>query len=98
MSRIKEKILFPATGDGHEAVKNAKRWHMIDMRNCRNVRISGVTLRDSLCYNIAMWGCEDVDVSNVKIIGQWRFNTDDVLFPIPYDQVQLTDWSNNPGY
>jgi hypothetical protein len=28
----------------------------------------------------------------------WRFNTDDVLFPIPYDQVQLTDWVNNPGY
>lgn len=27
----------------------------------------------------------------------WRFN-DDVLFPIPYDQVQLTSWSNNPGY
>ena len=78
MSRIKEKILFPATGDGHEAVQNAKRWHMIDMRNCRNVRISGVMLRDSLCYNIAMWGCEDVDVSNVKIIGQWRFNTDGI--------------------
>ncbi len=78
MGRIKEKILFPATGDGHEAVQNAKRWHMIDMRNCRNVRISGVTLRDSLCYNIAMWGCEDVEVSNVKIIGQWRFNTDGI--------------------
>ena len=28
----------------------------------------------------------------------WRYNTDDVLFPIPYDQVQLTDWVNNPGY
>ena len=28
----------------------------------------------------------------------WRFTTDDVLFPIPYDQVQLTDWVNNPGY
>ena len=27
----------------------------------------------------------------------WRFD-DDVLFPIPYDQVQLTDWANNPGY
>ena len=78
MGRIKEKILFPASGDGHEAIKNAKRWHMIDMRNCRNVTISGVTLRDSLLYNIAMWGCEDVDISNVKIIGQWRFNTDGI--------------------
>ena len=78
MSRIKEKILFPATGDGHEAVKNAKRWHTLDFKNCRNVKIEGVTIRDSLCYNIGMWGCEDVDISNVKIIGQWRFNTDGI--------------------
>ncbi len=76
--RIKEKILFPATGDGQEAVKNAKRWHTIDMRNCRNVRIDGVTIRDSLLYNVAMYGCENVAVSNVKIVGQWRFNTDGI--------------------
>ena len=78
MSRIKEKILFPATGDGHEAVKNAKRWHTLDFKNCRNVKIDGVVIRDSLLYNIAMWGCEDVAISHVKIIGQWRFNTDGI--------------------
>lgn len=27
----------------------------------------------------------------------WRYN-DDVLFPIPYDQIQLTDWDQNPDY
>ena len=78
MSRVKEKILFPATGDGHEAVKNAKRWHTIDFRNCRNVKIDGIVIRDSLLYNIAMWGCEDVAISGVKIVGQWRFNTDGI--------------------
>ena len=78
MSRIKEEILFPATGDGREAVKNAKREHMLEFKNCRNVKIDGVVLRDSLVYNIAMWGCEDVAISNVKIIGQWRFNTDGI--------------------
>lgn len=78
MSRIKEKILFPATGDGHEAVKNAKRWHTLDFKNCRNVKIDGVVIRDSLLYNIAMWGCEDVAIAHVKIIGQWRFNTDGI--------------------
>ena len=76
--RIKEKILFPATGDGHEAVKNAKRWHTFDFRNCRNIKIDGIVIRDSLLYNIAMWGCEDIAVSNVKIVGQWRFNTDGI--------------------
>ena len=76
--KLKEKILFAASGDGHEAVKNAKRWHTIDFRNCRNVKIDGLTIRDSLLYNIAMWGCEDVAVSGVKIVGQWRFNTDGI--------------------
>lgn len=76
--RLKEKILFAASGDGQEAVKNAKRWHTIDMRNCRNVRIDGIVIRDSLLYNIAMYGCEDVAVSGVKIVGQWRFNTDGI--------------------
>ena len=78
MSRIKEKILFPTTGDGHEDVKNAKRWHTIHLQNCRNVRIDGVTVRDSLCYNFGLWGCEDVTITGVKIIGQWRFNTDGI--------------------
>lgn len=27
----------------------------------------------------------------------WRYS-DDVLFPIPYDQIQLTNWEQNPGY
>ena len=76
--KLKEKILFAASGDGHEAVQNAKRWHTIDFKNCRNVKIDGLTIRDSLLYNIAMWGCEDVAVSGVKIIGQWRFNTDGI--------------------
>ena len=75
---LKEEILFEAKGDGDEDVKNAKRVHTIDFRNCRNVHIDGPTIRDSLLYNIAMWGCEDVDVSNVKIVGQWRFNTDGI--------------------
>ena len=76
--RLKEKILFAASGDGHEAVRNARRWHTIDLRNCRNVMIDGIVIRDSLLYNIGMWGCEDVAVSGVKIIGQWRFNTDGI--------------------
>ena len=27
----------------------------------------------------------------------WRFD-DDILFPIPYDQIQLTNWDQNTGY
>lgn len=77
-SRIKEKILFPAKGDGKEDCRNAQRWHTIHLVSCRGCRIDGVTIRDSLCYNIGLWGCEDIDIRNVKIVGQWRFNTDGI--------------------
>ena len=76
--RLKEEILFETSGDGSEDVHNAKRWHTVDFRSCRGIRIDGPTIRDSLLYNIAMWGCEDIDVRNVKIVGQWRFNTDGI--------------------
>ncbi|MBQ6248359.1 MAG: hypothetical protein IJK04_15920, partial [Kiritimatiellae bacterium] len=75
---LKEKILFETSGDGSEDVHNATREHTVDFRNCRRIRIDGPTFRDSLLYNIAMWGCEDIDVRHVKIVGQWRFNTDGI--------------------
>lgn len=77
-SRIKEKILFPASGDGKADCHNAVRWHTIHLVNCRRIRVDGLTLRDSLCYNIGLWGCEDIDIENVKIVGQWRYNTDGI--------------------
>ena len=76
--RLKETILFPASGDGWEDVQNARRENTVDLRNCRDIRIDGPVFRDSLLYNIGMWGCEDIAVSNVKIVGQWRFNTDGI--------------------
>jgi len=77
-SRIQEKILFPAKGDGKEDCRNAERWHTVHFIDCRTCRVDGITLRDSLCYNIGLWGCEDIDIRNVKIVGQWRFNTDGI--------------------
>lgn len=31
---------------------------------------------------------------------QWKWSTSNspILFPIPYDQIQLTDWAQNDGY
>lgn len=79
-SRHKEKILFELekTGDGTVDVCNSERFHTIQMKNCRNVEIDGVTIHDSLVYNIALFGCEDVLIDNVKTIGCWRYNTDGI--------------------
>ncbi|MEI6578537.1 MAG: glycosyl hydrolase family 28 protein [Eubacteriales bacterium] len=76
----KETILFELDklGDGTVDVCNSERLHTIQMKNCKNIEIDGITIHDSLVYNIALYGCEDVLIDNVKIIGCWRYNSDGI--------------------
>ncbi len=78
-SRNKETILFEANvEENHTAVNNAKREHTVKLEYCRNVKIEGITMRDSLVYNIRPMACIDMDIRNVKIIGCWRYNSDGI--------------------
>ena len=77
-SKVKERILFKASGDGSVDCGNAERDYTIDFEDCRDFVIDGPVIRDSLAYNISLWGCEDAVVRNVKIVGQWRYNTDGI--------------------
>lgn len=78
-SNSKEKILFDVnTGDGQADVGNAVRKHFISLNNCKNVTISGVTLRDSLCYNVSAVNVDGFYCNDVKIIGCWRYNSDGI--------------------
>ena len=78
-SRNKEKILFEANvEDNHEAINNAERRHTVELEYCTNVEVDGITIRDSLVYNIRPVGCRDLRIQNVKIIGCWRFNSDGI--------------------
>lgn len=78
-SRNKEKILFEANvNDNHEAVNNAVRLHTVQLEYCKNVVIDGITIRDSLVYNIRPIGCKNLNIKNVKIIGCWRYNSDGI--------------------
>lgn len=81
-SRNVEKILFEMEklGDGSFDVRNAKREHTIHLIRCHNVTLDGFTIHNSLCYNVGLWGCDDVEIDNLKIIGSWRFNTDGIDF------------------
>lgn len=81
-SRNVEKILFKMdkSGDGSFDVKNAKREHTIRLIRCRNVTLDGFTIVDSLVYNVGLWGCDDVEIDNLKIVGCWRFNSDGIDF------------------
>ena len=52
-SRNKEQILFEANEEGNKAaVNNAIRRHTIQLEYCSDVLIDGITIRDSLVYNI----------------------------------------------
>ena len=78
-SRNKEKILFEANEENNtKAVCNAKRAHTVQIEYCTNVEIDGITIRDSLVYNIRPLGCENLNIKNVKIIGCWRYNSDGI--------------------
>ena len=76
-SKNREKILFEVNGDDNRVdVGNAERSHAVTIDYCKNIIIDGVTVRDSLAYNICPSGCEDIVIRNVKLIGNWRYNSD----------------------
>lgn len=78
-SRNHARILFEHNAENNqEAVNNAIRQHTIQLEYCTHVQIEGITIRDSLVYNIRPVGCKDLHISNVKIIGCWRYNSDGI--------------------
>ena len=78
-SHNKAQILFEVNAEDNEAaVRNAKRLHTVQLEYCKNIRIDGITIRDSLVYNIRPIACQDITVSGVKIIGCWRYNSDGI--------------------
>ncbi len=50
----------------------------IRLYNCKNVSVEGIMLRDSANWCFSMYECENISVCNVKIVGQWRYNTDGI--------------------
>jgi len=78
-SRNKAKILYEVSAEGNEqAVKNAKRRHTVQLEYCTDVEMDGITIRDSLVYNVRPVGCRNLTIRNVKIIGCWRYNSDGI--------------------
>lgn len=46
--------------------------------DCEKLSIKGVLMRNSAIWCISIFHCFDVDIDNVKVFGQWRYNTDGV--------------------
>ena len=80
-SKNKEKILYEQNVENNSvAVNNAYRDNAVSLVCCKNIEIDGITIRDSLLYNIDVFSCENVNINAIKIIGSWRYNTDGVHF------------------
>ena len=50
----------------------------IQLTDSTDVRIDGVILRDTAEWGLACFGCRNVDISRVKEIGFWRYNSDGI--------------------
>ncbi len=45
---------------------------------CNDVEIDGIITRDPNVYNVTLVACRDVRISNVKVVGSWRYNSDGI--------------------
>ena len=51
---------------------------IIALKHCRRVDASGLILRDSNLYAVTPDHCEEVTLTNLKVIGSWRYNADGI--------------------
>jgi hypothetical protein len=53
---------------------------LVCLYDCENVLIEGITLRDSPVFNVMPMACHGMHIRNIKLIGNWRYNSDGVDF------------------
>ena len=54
--------------------------HGIHFYESSDIVIDGPVFVNSACWCVAFFDCDNVDLSRIKIVGQWRYNTDGVDF------------------
>lgn len=68
-------------GRGIIDVSKQKRFEgggAISLSDCSNVTIEGVIMRDPDVWCVTLFGCNDITISNIKLIGLWRYNADGI--------------------
>ena len=51
---------------------------MLTLRECAHAQIEGIILRDPHVWTVMPAGCRDVHISNIKLVGLWRYNADGI--------------------
>jgi len=55
-----------------------------------DIRISGIIVQDSPCWTTSFFGCSDIHIDHLKILGQWKYNTDGIDL-VNTDHVEITN-------
>ncbi len=50
----------------------------IHLEDCSGVKIDGIIIRDSDLYGLSAFGSRKLDISDVKLVGFWRYNSDGI--------------------
>ncbi|MBI5832391.1 MAG: hypothetical protein HZB16_08810 [Armatimonadetes bacterium] len=50
----------------------------IRLSDCANVRIEGLVLRDPDVWCLSLFGCRDITLRGLKLVGLWRYNADGI--------------------
>ncbi len=50
----------------------------IRLTDCSDVKIDGVILRDPDVWCLSAFGCRNLEIANVKLVGLWRYNADGI--------------------
>jgi hypothetical protein len=50
----------------------------IRLTDCSDVKVEGVILRDPDVWCLSAFGCRNVEIDNVKLVGLWRYNADGI--------------------
>ena len=50
----------------------------VRLTDCSNVTIEGIVMRDPDVWCCSLFGCRNVTISSVKLVGLWRYNADGI--------------------
>lgn len=87
---ILDGSIYPRGNDGHHEIykpfsemglteKDVHYTGLFNAYSCKNLKIDGIILKDSQLWTMIIRnGCDGVLINNIKIVGQWRYNSDGI--------------------
>ena len=72
------KIMGRGILDASTFVREVDLLTILQLEQCQNVSVEGIILRDAHIWTLLAHECNKVDIDNIKIIGQWRYNADGI--------------------